>query len=314
LEQFSGGASNLTYQLSFDNQVFIVRCPPRGTKAKGAHDMQREYNIQLALQPSYACVPRMIACCTDPNVLGHDFYVMEKVTGMIPRANLPKGLNLSIEDTRKLCINVLDKMIELHKIDVTDTPLQQFGKGDGYAQRQIEGWIGRYEKAKTWNVPQASSIKVWLRANIPTKSRNSLIHNDFRFDNVVLDANDPLKILAILDWEMATIGDPLMDLGNALAYWVQADDDFVMQKFRRQPTNMKGMLTRKEVIAYYCEAMGFEVSDFKFYEIYGLFRLAVIVQQIYYRYHKGQTQNPAFRYLYLLANYLIWRCRKYIRT
>ena len=312
LAQFSGGASNLTYQLSFENQVFIVRCPPRGTKAKGAHDMQREYNIQLALQPFYGYVPRMIALCTDASVLGHDFYVMEKVSGIIPRANLPKGLNLSPEDTRMLCTNVLDKMIELHKIDVTGTSLQQFGKGNGYAQRQIEGWIGRYEKVKTWNVSKANSVKAWLRAHTPATSRNSFIHNDFRFDNVVLDVNQPLKIVGILDWEMATIGDPLMDLGNTLAYWVQTDDDFVMQKFRRQPTNMKGMLTRKEVIAYYCKAMNVNVYDFKFYEVYGLFRLAVIVQQIYYRYHHGQTKNPSFRHLYFMANYLIWRCGRVI--
>jgi aminoglycoside phosphotransferase (APT) family kinase protein len=312
LEQFSGGASNLTYQLSFDNQAFIIRCPPRGTKAKGAHDMQREYNIQLALKPFYPYIPRMIALCTDVDVLGHDFYVMEKVTGIIPRANLPKGMILSASDTRQLCTNVLDKMVDLHQIKIENTDLQAFGKGDGYAQRQIEGWIGRYEKAKTWNVPHATKIKTWLRANMPAQSRNCLIHNDFRFDNVVLDANDPLKIVGILDWEMATIGDPLMDLGNSLAYWVQADDDFVMRKFRRQPTNMNGMLTRKEVIDYYCKQMGIDVPDFRFYEVYGLFRLAVIVQQIYYRYHLGQTQNRAFRHLYLMANYLIWRCGRVI--
>ena len=313
-KQFTGGASNLTYQLSFDNHEFVVRCAPKGTKAKGAHDMQREYNIMAALKPHYPDVPSMIAFCDDVSLIGRDFYVMEKLTGIIPRANLPKGLVLTVDETRQICTNVLDKMIDLHRLDIQKTGLDAFGKGDGYATRQIEGWIGRYQKAKTWNVPNFKFISSWLQNNMPESSRNCFIHNDFRFDNVVLDANNPQQIIGVLDWEMATVGDPLMDLGNSLAYWVQADDDFVMKYLRRQPTNLPGMMTRKEVVAYYAEKTGLAIKDFRFYEVYGLFRLAVIVQQIYYRYYHKQSKNPAFRQLWFMVHYLNWRCKRIVKA
>lgn len=312
LQQFRGGASNLTYLLQFDNAEYILRCPPKGAKAKSAHDMGREFRIMEQLKPVYPYVPEMIAFCEDTALIGREFYVMEKLSGIIPRANLPKDLNLSREQTRELCLNVLDKLIELHQIDPEQAGLLQFGKGAGYAQRQIAGWSDRYRKAKTWNVPAARNIMDWLAANIPETERTCFIHNDFRFDNVVLDAEDPMQVIGVLDWEMATVGDPLMDLGNSLAYWVQADDDFVHKMLRRQPTHLPGMLTRKEVVAYYCDKMGFRAEDFTFYEVYGLFRLAVIVQQIYYRYHHRQTRNKAYRHFWFLANYLCWRCKRVI--
>jgi aminoglycoside phosphotransferase (APT) family kinase protein len=152
----------------------------------------------------------------------------------------------------------------------------------------------------------------YLKANVPSKEKTCFIHNDFRFDNVVLAANNPTEVTGVLDWEMATIGDPMMDLGNSLAYWVQANDDFVAKQTRRQPTHLKGMLTRQEVISYYCNQMGFDAKDFTFYEVYGIFRLAVIMQQIYYRYHHGQTTNPAFKNFWFLVNYMNWRCRRLI--
>ena len=312
LKQFRGGASNLTYQLDFDNAIFILRCPPAGTKAKGAHNMEREYRIMEQLKPVYSYVPEMIAFCNDTSLIGREFYLMEKLSGIIPRANLPRGLLLSPQQTRLLCTNVLDKLIELHKVDIEKTGLNELGKGSGYCQRQIEGWSERYKKAKTWNVPRCSYVMNWLKEHLPEEDRSCFIHNDFRFDNVVLDPTDPVKVTGVLDWEMATVGDPLMDLGNSLAYWVQSDDDFLMKKVRRQPTHLPGMLSRKEVVAYYTEKMGMEVKDFTFYEVYGLFRLAVIAQQIYYRYHHRQTSNPAFKHFWLLVNYLNWRCKRAI--
>lgn len=313
IRQFPGGASNLTYQLDLGNRQFILRCPPPGTKAKGAHDMGREFSIMQRLKPVYPYVPEMIAFCSDTSLIGREFYLMEKLTGIIPRANMPRGLNLSPEQTRQLCTNVIDKLIELHQVDIESTGLDELGKGSGYVQRQIEGWTARYKKARTWNVPKCSYVMNWLKENLPAEERSCFIHNDFRFDNVVLDVNDPLKVIGVLDWEMATVGDPLMDLGNSLAYWVQSDDDFVMKKVRRQPTHLPGMLRRKEVVDYYCRKMGFKVKDFRFYEVYGLFRLAVIAQQIYYRYHHGQTSNPAFKQFWLLVNYLNWRCKRAIK-
>jgi aminoglycoside phosphotransferase (APT) family kinase protein len=312
LTQYTGGASNWTYRIKYDSHDLILRRPPAGTKAASAHDMKREYEIQKALMPYYT-VPEMLAFCDDHSVMDCDFYIMRRVEGIIPRSNLPKGLVLSKEQTRKLCLAVIDKLIELHKIDINATGLNAFGKGTGYCKRQIDGWSERYKKAKTWNVPKFAIVMDWLKANIPTEERVCLIHNDYRFDNVILDANDPMKIIGVLDWEMATIGDPLMDLGNTLAYWVQADDDFIVKGVRRQPTHLPGMLTRKEVINYYCEKMNFEAKNFTFYEVYGLFRLAVIAQQIYYRYHHKQTNNPAFKRFWILVNYLNWRCKKAIK-
>lgn len=312
IKQFPGGASNLTYQLNFDNVSLILRTSPKGTKAKGAHDMAREFRIMERLKPSYHYVPEMIALCSDESVIGREFYVMEKISGIIPRANLPKELILSETEVNTLCKNVIDTLIELHKVDIQSTGLHELGKGIGYCQRQVDGWSERYKKAKTWNVPSCNYVIDYLKANVPQQEKTCFIHNDFRFDNVVLDEHNPTKVIGVLDWEMATIGDPMMDLGNSLAYWVQADDDFVAKQTRRQPTHLKGMFTRKEVIQYYCDQMGFDAKDFTFYEVYGLFRLAVIMQQIYFRYHHKQTTNKAFKNFWLLVNYMNWRCKRLI--
>jgi len=312
IKQFPGGASNLTYQLNFDNVSLILRTSPKGTKAKGAHDMAREFRIMERLKPSYHYVPEMIALCSDESVIGREFYVMEKISGIIPRANLPKALTLSETEVNMLCRNVIDTLIELHKVDIQSTGLHELGKGIGYCQRQVDGWSERYKKAKTWNVPSCNYVIDYLKANVPQQEKTCFIHNDFRFDNVVLDEHNPTKVIGVLDWEMATIGDPMMDLGNSLAYWVQADDDFVAKQTRRQPTHLKGMYTRKEVIQYYCDQMGFDAKDFTFYEVYGLFRLAVIMQQIYFRYHHKQTTNKAFKNFWLLVNYMNWRCKRLI--
>jgi len=312
IKQFPGGASNLTYQLNFDNVSLILRTSPKGTKAKGAHDMAREFRIMERLKPSYHYVPEMIALCSDESVIGREFYVMEKISGIIPRANLPKELILSETEVNTLCKNVIDTLIELHKVDIQSTGLHELGKGIGYCQRQVDGWSERYKKAKTWNVPSCNYVIDYLKANVPQQEKTCFIHNDFRFDNVVLDEHNPTKVIGVLDWEMATIGDPMMDLGNSLAYWVQADDDFVAKQTRRQPTHLKGMYTRKEVIQYYCDQMGFDAKDFTFYEVYGLFRLAVIMQQIYFRYYHKQTTNKAFKNFWLLVNYMNWRCKRLI--
>lgn len=312
--QYSGGASNWTYCLTYDNKEVILRRAPAGTKAKGAHDMGREFRLQQALKPVYDYVPQMLGFCEDETVLGTDFYVMEKLTGIIPRKNLPRGLSLDEKTTRTLCKNVLDCMIGLHKVDHQAANLEHIGKGAGYTQRQIDGWCHRYQKAKTLNVPSAKYVMNWLQQNMPDKEKICITHNDFRFDNVVLDQNDPTKILGVLDWELATLGDPLMDLGNTLAYWVQADDDFMAQQTRRQPTHLKGMMTRDQVVAYYCREMELDVDEFTFYEVYGLFRLAGIVQQIYYRYHHKQTSNPAYKKFWLFVHYLLWRCKKAIKS
>jgi aminoglycoside phosphotransferase (APT) family kinase protein len=310
VHQFKGGASNLTYQLDFDNASFIMRCPPAGTKAKSAHDMGREFTVMQKLKPVYPYVPDMIALTRDESIIGREFYIMEKLIGIIPRANLPKGMDMSEEQVRKLCTNVIDKMIELHKVDYNAAGLADLGKGAGYVQRQISGWSDRYIKAKTDNVPDFARVMKWLGDHMPQDIATCVIHGDFRFDNVVLDPADPTRVIGVLDWEMATLGDPLMDLGNSLAYWVEVGDPVQMQMTRRQPTHLPGMMTRDEVVKYYCTAMGYGEVDFTFYRIYGLFRLAVIVQQIYYRFHHGQTDNPLFGSFYVMVQYLNEYCEE----
>jgi aminoglycoside phosphotransferase (APT) family kinase protein len=310
IKQFLGGASNLTYQLDYENRSLILRTSPKGTKAKGAHNMAREFQIMQTLKPVFPHVPNMFAYSDDDSIIGREFYIMEKLSGIIPRANLPKSLVISELEINKLCKNTIDHLVKLHQIDLKTSGLEQFGKGEGYVERQIDGWCFRYEKAKTWNVPSFDAVKKYLKNNIPKQGKLCFIHNDFRFDNVVFDAENPTEIIGILDWELATVGDPLMDLGSSLAYWVQADDDFIFKNIRRQPTHLQGMLTRKEVVAYYLEKMGMENTDFRFYEVYGLFRLAGIIQQIYYRYHHRQTTNPTFKRLWLMVNYLNWRCKR----
>jgi aminoglycoside phosphotransferase (APT) family kinase protein len=275
--------------------------------------MGREFRVQQALKPVYPVVPTLIGHCADESVIGAEFYVMERIAGIIPRKNLPRGLQLDAATTRTMCTHVLDKLIELHKVDVQATGLQSLGKGSGYCRRQIEGWSERYNKARTWNTPSYARVIAWLKERTPADVASVVIHNDWRFDNVVLSEQDPTQVIGVLDWEMATVGDPLMDLGNSLAYWVHEDDNFLFKAVRRQPTHLPGMLRREEVVDYYLDRIGQRVDNWAFYEVYGLFRLAVIVQQIYYRYHHGQTRNPAFKNFWILANYLDWRCKGLIK-
>ncbi|MBP9906716.1 MAG: phosphotransferase family protein [Rhodoferax sp.] len=311
--QFPGGASNLTYRLRYPNRDLILRRPPFGHKAKSAHDMGREAKVMRGLKPVYPRVPNVLAFCQDATVMDSDFYVMDRLVGIIARQNLPKDLNFGPEQTRQLCCNVIDKLIELHQVDPAAAALADLGKGDGYVRRQIEGWSQRFRAARTDDVTDFDSVMRWLEAKQPAREvATCIIHNDFRFDNVVLNPDNPFEVTGVLDWEMATLGDPLMDLGNSLAYWVQADDDELFKKTRRQPTNAPGMLTRREVIAYYGERTGWSVDNFDFYTIYGLFRLAVIVQQIYRRYKDGATRNPQFAGFGALVSYFDQRCQTLI--
>jgi aminoglycoside phosphotransferase (APT) family kinase protein len=312
VHQFSGGASNLTYLLRYPERDLILRRAPAGTKAASAHDMGREFRIQQALEPVYPYVPRMVALCEQEDVIGATFYVMERVRGTILRARIPPELGLDPRSTRELCAGAIERLVELHQVDATAAGLGDLDRGAGYVGRQVQGWSERYRAARTRNVPSFAKVMRWLAERQPEDLARCVVHNDFRLDNLVLAPGDPRRIVGVLDWEMATIGDPLMDLGSALAYWVQADDDRVMQALRRQPTHRPGMLTRAEVVALYAERTGRLIDDWSFYEVFGLFRLAVIVQQIYRRYHLRQSRNPAFRHYWLAVHYLDRRCRRVI--
>ncbi|KZS42990.1 aminoglycoside phosphotransferase [Aquimarina aggregata] len=311
--QFSGGASNWTYRLKFEQDDIILRRAPLGKKAAGAHDMPREFHLQKKLKPHYQYVPEMLAVCEDESVLGSTFYLMERLEGIILRKNLPKEVNWDEATVQKICYSFWDKMIELHQVDYKKEGLEGLGKGEGYIERQILGWNKRYANAKTWNVPSGKKVMKWLEENMPKEEKLCVIHNDFRLDNVVLDPSDPSNVLGVLDWELAAIGDPLMDLGNSLAYWIEDNDTSFAKSMRRQPSNIPGMLTREEIITYYCQKTGREVDDFRFYRVYGLFRLAGIVQQIYYRYSKGYTKNKAFKNFWIASWYLIKTCENVIK-
>lgn len=308
VRQYPGGASNLTYLLSYPDRELILRRPPAGHKAASAHDMRREYTVQKRLKPVYPYVPTVLALCTDPAVIGSDFYVMDRIDGTILRGDLPSDITLSPEDASSLAYRTFDRLIELHSVDPDAAGLGDLGKGAGYVERQVRGWSDRYRKARTPNSPDGEAVMGWLQENQPGDVRTCVIHNDFRFDNVVLD--DKLDVVGVLDWEMATLGDPLMDLAGSLAYWIQADDDEVAQAARRQPSHLPGMPKRRELVAYYCERMGLDAGNWQFYDVFGAFRLAVIMQQIYYRFHSGQTHNPAFANLEMFVTYLFNRCDK----
>ena len=315
VHQFRGGASNLTYLLTWPGvgdapgRELILRRPPFGKKAKSAHDMGREVRFLRALRPVYDGLPEVAAHCEDPAVADGEFYAMERLRGVILRQDNPPELGLDAAGTRRLCDAVLDKLVALHAIDVDAHGLDHLGKGAGYVGRQIAGWSRRYRAALTPGAADFERVMRWLDENQPPDVATCVIHGDFRFDNVVLDPDDPTRPIGVLDWEMATLGDPLMDLGSSLAYWVEADDELVMQMMRRQPTNAPGMRTRAEVWAHYAERTGRVIDDTDFYEVYGLFRLAGILQQIWYRFHHGQTRNPAFAAFGDLAVYLDTRCQ-----
>ncbi|MBE1160179.1 phosphotransferase family protein [Dyella acidiphila] len=311
--QFPGGASNLTYLLSYPERELVLRRPPAGAKAKSAHDMLREAQVMAALKPHYRYVPAILASCDDEAVIGQHFYVMERLRGSILRRDLPPALGLDADGVRALCHSFVDRLVELHQVDATQPALQQIGKGEGYIARQVSGWSERWRQAATEGTDPCEDVLHWLAHKQPAHDNATcVIHNDYRFDNVVLDPLQPLHIIGVLDWEMATLGDPLMDLGGSLAYWVQADDDATFQSFRRQPSNAPGMLTRREVIDYYGSRTGWSVDNFDFYEVFGLFRLMVIIQQIYRRFALGQTTNPQFASFGDAARYMGARCRRII--
>ncbi len=295
VEQFPSGFSNLTYLLRVGDTELVLRRPPHGSKPESGHDMGREHRVLTALQDAFPYCPRPLLYCADDTVIGAPFYLMERLRGIIIRRDLPPGFELSADELRDLFERVVDVHAELHAVDVETAGLADFGKPQGYVKRQVRGWSQRFRRARTPDVPDCESIMAWLEASRPPEvGAGCIVHNDFRLDNLVLSAGNPLEIVGVLDWEMATLGDPLMDLGASLAYWVEAEDPPEVQAMRMMPTNAPGAPTRAEVVSRYAERSGLAIPSFDFYLCFGLFRLAVIVQQIYYRAYHGQTADPRF--------------------
>jgi aminoglycoside phosphotransferase (APT) family kinase protein len=291
VEQFPGGHSNLTYLVHHGDREYVLRRPPFGSKVKSAHDMGREVAVLSKLAPVFARAPRVIAYCDDPDVLGAPFYLMERRRGVILRKELPPDLDPG--RIGHLCEALIDCLADLHAVDYRSAGLGEFGRPQGYVERQVKGWSERYVNSQTDDIAAMTEVAAWLAAKRPADGPASLIHNDFKFDNVIFDP-DLQQITGVLDWEMSTVGDPLMDLGTSLSYWMQADDAPVFQQPIFGITMKPGMWRRADVAARYVERSGRRTDDLVFYYAFGLFKTAVVLQQIYYRYAKGLTQDPRF--------------------
>ncbi len=288
VQQFPGGHSNLTYLVRRGADEMVLRRPPFGSKVKSAHDMGREVAVLSKLAPVFDRAPKVIAYEPTGDVLGAPFYLMERRRGVILRGQLPDGL-----DAARACELLVDTLVDLHAVDYQAAGLGELGKPAGYVDRQVRGWSERYTGSQTDDITAMTEVAAWLAAHKPAESGAALLHNDFKFDNVIFDPSFE-RVIGVLDWEMATIGDPLMDLGSTLSYWVQADDAPVFQAPVFGVTGKPGMWKRSDVARRYFERSGRATDDLVFYYAYGLFKTAVILQQIYYRYAKGLTQDPRF--------------------
>ena len=300
VEQFQNGYSNLTYLVRCREGEFVLRRPPKNANIKSAHDMGREFKVLSLLKPVFDKVPTPTVYCEDTSVIGAPFYVMERVQGIILRNKPPKGMSLTPAMMRTVSESAIDSLVDLHSLNIESTGLIELGKPEGYAKRQVEGWIGRYEKSKTDDLPSMAGLSEWIKDNIPEDNAPSMIHNDFKYDNMVLSLENHSEIKAILDWEMATVGDPMMDLGTTLAYWGEITDDAALKPFNL--TWMPGNLKRQEVIDRYQLRSGREVTNIVFYYAYASFKLGVICQQIYARYKRGSTTDARFASLIGVVN------------
>ncbi len=294
VEQFPHGHSNLTYLLHKGDKEFVLRRPPFGNQVKTAHDMGREFRVLSRLSAVYPPAPKPHFYCEDTSVLGAPFYVMERRKGVILRGIENPGVTIDPPTARRLSTALIDNLALLHALDYKAAGLADLGKPEGYVARQVTGWINRYTNAQTDTLPEMDRIARWLSDHKPAESDAALIHNDYKYDNLVLDPEDLTRIVAVLDWEMATVGDPLMDLGTTLGYWVEAGDPQSVQANAVGPTALPGSLTRQELVARYAEKTGRDVSGMLFYYCFGIYKIAVILQQIYARFVRGHTRDERF--------------------
>jgi aminoglycoside phosphotransferase (APT) family kinase protein len=293
--QFPKGHSNLTYLLKVGEREVVLRRAPFGVKVKSAHDMKREYDILSALKGVYGRAPRPIAFCDDDSLIGARFYLMERVRGVVLRADKPPaGIAFTPELLRGISTALVDNLVDLHAVDVTRPPLSTIGHPAGYVARQVTGWTERYANAKTDEVAGVEQAAAWLSRNMPKESGAAVVHNDYKYDNLMLDPDDLTRIVAVLDWEMATIGDPLMDLGTFIGYWGDPDDPQELRTRAYGPTYLPGSLSRLQLVQRYSEKSGRAVGSILFYYVFALFKTAVIVQQIYKRFVEGHTRDPRF--------------------
>jgi len=298
VRQFPAGFSNLTYLLRSGSSEWVLRRPPHGTRPSSGHDMAREFRVLSGLRGRYPYAPEPVLLCEDESVIGAPFYVAHRIRGVILRRDYPAGLPPEAPLVRAQQEALVDALAELHRVDFAEAGLASLGQPAGYVERQVRGWGGRYDRARTDDSPDHASLLEWLMANRPVAAHPAaLLHNDYKLDNVVFDEQAPDRLIGVLDWEMATLGDPRMDLGCSLAYWIEAGDPDWLAATRSLPTHLPGSLTRAEVLGRYERAAGRPLTDMRFFYAFGLFRLAVIAQQIYLRFVRGQTRDQRFAVL-----------------
>jgi aminoglycoside phosphotransferase (APT) family kinase protein len=291
ISRFPGGYSNLTYCLSTKEKEYVLRTPPHGANIKSAHDMGREFKVLSLLKPHFDQVPTTIDFCEDITIIGAPFYLMEKLEGRILRAyNAPK-MQLPAATFTSLSEQLIDTLVALHSIDISTTNLDQLGKPDGYVQRQVEGWIKRYYVAETDAIENMNQVAKWLQSFRPIEQAPAFLHNDFKYDNVIF-SSDFTKVVGVLDWEMSTVGNPLMDLGAMLAYWFEEGEGDVFKQYNL--SWLPGNYTRQELLNRYAAKSGRDLSDMHFYYVFGLFKNAVIAQQIYHRFKQGHSSDARF--------------------
>jgi len=313
ITQFSAGHSNLTYCLKIADFEAVLRRPPLGPVAKKAHDMKREFTILSALHPFLPSVPKPYVYVEDRDIIGSDFFLMERKKGIVLDTHFPKGTEPTEELARQLSEIMVDSLVALHAIPYQDTPLKDMVKPDGFLERQVHGWIERYEKAKTAEHKEVVILTEWLKNNLPSNNEATIIHYDYKLNNAMF-SEDYSEMIGLFDWEMTTVGDPLADVGVAMSYWMQADDPKMLLYALGEPpvTVLPGFYTRQQFIDRYAEKSGRDVSAIHYYCTFAYFKLAVICQQIYYRYVKGQTQDDRFAQMDKMVAALIQQASKSI--
>lgn len=293
--QFEGGRANLTYLLIYGGGEYVLRRPPLGPVAPKSHDMGREYRVLSVLYKAYPLAPRAYLYSEDASIVGAPFLVMERRRGIVIRQEMPPEFRSNPELNRRVSAMLVDALADLHLVDAKAVGLDTLGKPEGFMERQVSGWAGRWEAAKTEQVPRFAEVHEWLKARIPKTPRASLVHNDFKLDNMMVSARDPATPVAVFDWDMCTMGDPLADVGTLLGYWVEAADGEARTSFPTMPTVQPGWYSRREVAEHYARRTGVDVRDLHFYEAFANWKTAVVIQQIYVRFHRGQTQDVRFK-------------------
>lgn len=304
VRQFGGGHANLTYLIAFGPHEYVLRRPPLGPVAEAAHDMRREHTVLSQLYRAFPLAPQSYLLCTDRSIADADFLIEERKHGVAIRRDLPPRFHDKVELARGIGHMLVDTLASLHSVDAAAVGLESLGKPEGYVERQLEGWIKRWNAARTAGSDSAERLTAWLRSERPVSHASSIVHNDYKLDNMLVDPDDPSRITALLDWDMCTLGDPLMDLGYMLALWAQAGDPDQWRAFG-MPTWREGFPTRAQATQRYAQRTGFDVTGIHWYYVFNIFRFAGILQQIYQRYDRGQTHDQRFRHFGAQANALI---------